>query len=275
MANLSLKEKCILEDLFGMSTGYVLSFSNNSFQRFVVESIGIDIYEGPGYEEYCSKAKKLRKIWKDEPDHVVGRLIEDLLLYYRGHELKRKGALTDYEKEKTDEMLLVAIRLLGNKLRVDLATPEKDENLQILMEDINNSLARNKPALALDRLHTFATKMLRRICIENSIDIINNKEEYLPLHSLAGMIKKYYEANQVFQSEFTLLAIRNAISLFDKFNAIRNNQSYAHDNEVLDTIEAEFVVSTMANVLMFIDKLEAYRKRSDKPETMDDLELPF
>lgn len=274
MASLSWREKNVLEDLFGMDTGYVLDFKNYTFQSFVMDSINIDIYEGPGYEEYCSKANKLRQIWRNESDSVVGKLIQDLLLYFRDYELKEKGYLTAYKQEKFEEIQRVAQNLIKSKSDLELPL-SKEETLNTLLGDIKNALARNKPALVLDRLHTFATKMLRQVCIDNSIKVVNDKEEYLPLHSLAGKLKKYYEANQLFQSEFTIIAIRNSISLFDKFNAIRNNLSYAHDNEVLDTIEAEFVVSTIASLLMFIDKLETYKKGPDKPEIIDDFEVPF
>ena len=49
-----------------------------------------------------------------------------------------------------------------------------------------------------------------------------------------------------------------SISLFEKFNEIRNNKSYAHDNEVLDNDEAEYVVAiiiAMLNLLKKIDNL--------------------
>ena len=95
MANLSNQEKSILEELFGMQTGYVIDFSNNTFASFVVEITNIDIYDGIGYQEYSSKANKLRQIFSEEPDGVVGVLIDELLSYYEGVELK-KQELTEY-----------------------------------------------------------------------------------------------------------------------------------------------------------------------------------
>ena len=272
MSRLTYIQKMTLEDLFEMGGGYVLDFSNSSFQRFIKESIGIDIYESPGYEEYCSKANKLRQIWDNEPDAVVGKLIEDLLLYYRARKSKDKGKVDEYLCESFRDMQAVA-KKMKNNIKTDL--PHRhDESLQTLLDDINNALSRNKPTLVLDRLHTFATKMLRQICIDNDIEIRSEKGEYLPLHSLAGMLKRSYEANQDFQSDFTLLAIRNSISLFDSFNEIRNNQSFAHDNDVLDAIEAEFAISAIANVLNFIDKVETFKKH-DGNDCLKDDNLPF
>ena len=159
MASLTYREKSILEELFGMSSGYVMDFSNSSFSRFIGDVINIDVYDGPGYEEYASKANKLRQIWNKEPDNVVGTLIEALLSYFEDMQL-RQDKLTDYERKKIDEMRLVATRLKGNSPRIELPSKQED-SLQTLLEDINNALARNKPELVLDRLHTFSTKMRR------------------------------------------------------------------------------------------------------------------
>lgn len=275
MSNLTYREKSTMEELFGMSSGYVIDFSNNSFSRFVGDTINIDIYADPGYEEYSSKANKLRQIWENEPDSVVGILIEALLSYYEDYKLC-KGDLSDYDKKKIGDMRIVANRLKGKSSQIVLPK-KKEETLQTLMEDINNALARNKPELVLDRLHTFSTKLLREICEDNAITVKDKKGVYFPLHSLAGMLRKKYENEHLFQSSFTALAIQNSISLFDKYNEIRNVQSYAHDNEILDSMEAEFAVRVMANLITFIDKAETYRKRVEKEKAKEDLcfDLPF
>lgn len=275
MADLSNREKNTLEDLFGMSIGYVMDFSNNSFARFIKDVINIEIYSDPGYEEYTSKANKLRQIWNKESDNTVGILIDALLSYFEDMQLKN-NKLTEYEKKKIADMREVAKRLKENALTIELPNSQ-EESLQTLQEDIKNALARNKPELVLDRLHTFSTKRLREICEDNGIIVTDNKGNNLPLHSLAGMLKKKYENEEIFQSSFTLLAIQNSISLFDKYNAIRNDQSYAHDNTVLDSLEAEFAVHIIAELILFLDKVEDYRKRknNDVINMVDEFEVPF
>lgn len=84
------------------------------------------------------------------------------------------------------------------------------------------------------------------------------------------MLKKKYEQDELFQSSFTAAAIQNSISLFDKYNAIRNNQSYAHDNPILGTMEAEFAVRIMADVIVFLDKAETYRKQQQKSKAKEE-----
>ena len=271
MANLSYREKADLEALFEMQSGYVMDFSNNSFARFVGDVINLDVYEGVGYADYSSKANKLRQIWSNEPDSVVGTLLTALLSHCEDYKTRR-DALTDYDAKKIGELRLVAERLKGNQLTVEL--PQKnEETLQTLKEDINSALARNKPELVLDRLHTFSTKLLRQVCSDNGITTVNNKGDNLPLQSLAGMLKKKYEQEPIFQSSFTPVAIQNSIMMFDRYNAIRNDQSYAHDNPILDAMEAEFAVRIMADVVLFIDKAETYRKQMSKTQT--DTKLDF
>ena len=275
MANLTFREKAKLEDMFGMSSGYVLDFSNSSFARFIGDVINIDIYNDIGYQEYTSKANKLRQIWSNEPDNVVATLIEELLSYYRDINSTR-GELTDSVENKIEEMRVVASRLKGIVTQVNLPI-KKEETLQTLLEDINSALSRNKPELVLDRLHTFSTKLLRQICTDNGIVVINNKGDYLPLHSLAGMLKKKYEEKPMFSSTFTISAIQNSISLFDQYNAIRNKRSYAHDNEILGKLEAEFVVKIMADLLVFIDRIEIHRKKAENEiiDKIQDFDIPF
>ena len=204
----------------------------------------------------------------------VGILLLALLSYCEDEKLRRDN-LSDYDKKKIGEMRAVAERLKGNALSIDLPK-KKEESLQTLQEDIANALSRHKPELVLDRLHTFATILLRQICAENGISTVDNKGNQYALHSLVGMLCKKYEQESVFQSSFTIQAMKSSNSLFERYNAIRNDQSYAHDNDVLGTLEAEYAVKTMANLISFIDKAEAYRKHvSQANNDEDDDELPF
>lgn len=104
MANLSLREIRLFEELLGMGSGYVLDFSINSFARFVMEAINIDIYESPGYTEYCSKANKLRQIWQNEQDIIVGKQMEELLGYYINQHISREVEPTDKEQFMIQKM---------------------------------------------------------------------------------------------------------------------------------------------------------------------------
>lgn len=103
MASLGYKTKQAIEELFDMKTGYVIDFTNNTFQTYIKESIDIDIYCDKGYEEYLSKANKLRQIFEMESNGKVSKLIIDLLDYYEDYKLKRKK-LTDYDRKKIKDI---------------------------------------------------------------------------------------------------------------------------------------------------------------------------
>ncbi len=45
MSSLRTIEKRYFEDLFGMSSGYVLEFTNNTFAEFFRENVHINIYD--------------------------------------------------------------------------------------------------------------------------------------------------------------------------------------------------------------------------------------
>ena len=77
-----------------------------------------------------------------------------------------------------------------------------------------------------------------------------------------------------------MVAIQNTINIFDKYNAIRNDQSAAHPNEMLNKAEAMYAVRIVAETLTFIDKIE-HIKDEEKTihripwDDLDDGELPF
>jgi hypothetical protein len=141
------------------------------------------------------------------------------------------------------------------------------QELETLTKDINDAINKNEPSLVLDRLHTFSTKYLRELCEKYGIKIQNDDGKKYPLHSLAGSLKNYY-TNSGMLSKFSVTAISSFISLFDSYNEIRNNKSYAHDNDILPNTESVFVLQTVSAMLNFLDKIEIKKKN------MDD-DLPF
>lgn len=47
-----------------------------------------------------------------------------------------------------------------------------------------------------------------------------------------------------------------SISTFEKYNQVRNQQSYAHDNEVLNKAEAMYVVRVISATLALLYEVE-------------------
>src|SRR5216683_49956 len=79
MSDLTFVEKKKFEQFLGMASGYVLDFSNRTFQEFIMESTGRDIYD-PRYEYGSgSKANRLRAFWQKEDNKLVGKLMKEML----------------------------------------------------------------------------------------------------------------------------------------------------------------------------------------------------
>lgn len=99
MSSLKAIEKRFFEDLFGMASGYVLDFSNNTFAEFFRETANIDIY-APKYDfNGASKAKRLRAFWETEPDVLVGKVLSGLLEIWQFN-AERNGQTCDSPQYK-------------------------------------------------------------------------------------------------------------------------------------------------------------------------------
>ena len=93
MADLSMLERRKFEELFGMASGYVLDFSNPSFASLFQSTVGINIYDAK-YSTYGdSKAKRLRAFWELESNVIVGKIIEELLSFWK-YQQECKGTST-------------------------------------------------------------------------------------------------------------------------------------------------------------------------------------
>lgn len=112
MSSLKAIEKRVFEDLFGMASGYVLDFSNNSFAEFFRETVNIDIY-APKYDfKGDSKAKRLRAFWETEPDALVGKVLAGLLEVWQ-YNVERNGQTNDSPQYK--QAAGIVARLIGKQ----------------------------------------------------------------------------------------------------------------------------------------------------------------
>ena len=79
MASLTGLEQRAFERVLGVDGGHVLNFSNRTFSAFILDSTRREIY-GPRCD-YGSgpKANRLRGFTAKAPDHVVAKLMGDLI----------------------------------------------------------------------------------------------------------------------------------------------------------------------------------------------------
>ena len=81
MSSLDFSEKLHVEKVLDMSGGFVLNFSDATFEAFFKRH-GVNIHANQ-YQTYgTSKAKKMRAFWERESDSLVGRVLSEFLDYY-------------------------------------------------------------------------------------------------------------------------------------------------------------------------------------------------
>ena len=128
MSDLTSIEKIKLEKILEMEDGYVLDFVNRTFQEFVLENLNIDIYDEKYNYHSGSKANRLRGFWKAEPNPTVGKLLKDLLDYWRAKKQIAQTVITTIEEDLFDDCYKIVERLCGNSAKnCDRDLQEKDK----------------------------------------------------------------------------------------------------------------------------------------------------
>lgn len=121
MSGLKIIERQCVEELFEMASGYVLDFSNASFAEFFRQNARVDIYANKYAINGDSKAKRLRAFIEFEGDALVGKMLAELLEYWR-YKHPRPSV---QETRLAERVQGVAERLLGKTLQ----TVDSEEEL--------------------------------------------------------------------------------------------------------------------------------------------------
>jgi len=267
MANLTYSERQQLEQCFGMRSGYVLDFSNRTFEEFIQETVARNIYNGNYSARGTSKANHLRAFVELEPNHVVGTLIATLIEHARTvSEPPPADLLANCER--------IAHRLKQSAPVLDhLTTDTSESTFAALTKSVRQAIESNEPQAGLDRLHTFFVSYLRSLCDTRGLQASRDE----PAHSLLGKYLKYLKANDHIESEMTERILKYALGTMDAFNHVRNNQSLAHPNPMLDYDETLLIYNHVVAVVNFIRAIE---RRIDTAQpavatAFDDGDIPF
>lgn len=275
MSDLSSIEKMKLEKLFDMGGGYVLDFSNRTFQEFILDNIGIDIFDAKYDYASGSKANRLRAFWNKEPNHIVGKLTSDLLEFWKTQKQIRYQETAQVEKDLYDECNKIAERLKqdGTVENIEVIQAYSgDKSFALLAKSIRESINKNEPESALDRLHTYVVKYIRQLCDKHKI--VYDKDT--PLHSLFGGYIKHLTQNKLIETEMTERILKSSISILESFNKVRNEQSFAHANPILNYNESILIFNNVSSSIKFIESIEKNDEggQQDKSDTGWD-DIPF
>ena len=186
---------------------------------------------------------------------IIGH--EEDIAYLRKKEQILEEKMQKYLRPSKSGLLIRDVDFIvgGDDFEINLPD-DTEESFDTLSSDIHDAVRKNEPTLVLDRLHTYSVRYIRKLCRAHSISISDDKSKNYALHSLVGMLGKYYSENISFESDFVEKTLKMSISAFERFNAIRNDSSYAHDNEVLNKAEATYVISIITATLRLFQDIE-------------------
>lgn len=116
---------------------------------------------------------------------------------------------------------------------------------------------------------------MRQLCDKHRISYDKNK----PLHSLFGEYDKYLRRNNLIESQMTERILKSSVSILEAFNGVRNNQSFAHDNPILNYSESILIFNNVASAIKFLQSIEGeefVQPGSISPQSETDWdEIPF
>ena len=252
MTELNYSETRALDNALEMGSGWVLDFSDRTMREFFHDEFRIEIYQNKYGFNGTSKAKHIRAFVKVEDDYVVARVLRRL--WEHRETIAHLMGVDNIERIKRNFFDLLT-RIEGGAVapRTDVIEQfTKDETLEEIIASIGRDIDAQKPVAALDRLHTYCMKRFGHLL--DTHGIAWDKAE--PLHARYGKYVKALEAKHPL-TDISRQIIKGAIGIFDKFNYVRNNQSMAHDNELISNAEAHFIFDSIGNVLRFIKRIDA------------------
>jgi hypothetical protein len=251
MVDLKHSDIRTIDAAFQAEPGYCLNFSDRTFREFFEDELSINI-DDPKYEKGGrSKMNRLRTFFREEPASVVARVMRSLWDYRVG--TYATPPPIGIEQNLFD--LITRIESGASITRTDAIDRfVKDETLEELVASIERDIAADKPQAALDRLHTYCAKKFGHLLDLRSIAWDRSE----PLQSRVGKYAKALGQEKDLR-DMTQQILKNAIGIFDKFNHVRNNQSLAHDNDLLDKAEARFIFESVSAILRFVMSVDTAR----------------
>ncbi|WXR60947.1 restriction endonuclease [Peptostreptococcaceae bacterium AGR-M142] len=210
MAKITYNDQIYIEKILEMSSGYVLDFSNTSFQRFIFSVLKIDVYKRYEYE---SKAKLLRRIFNDFNDIQVGKLLMSLLEYKREH-LRVKPE----ENEDFLKCVDIGYRLIG-KRKETTNIPRSEKNAK-------STVDYDEAFLGICSLANMENSQKRGFEFERFLNIFFDKNGLNPRNSFK-IIGEQIDGSFEFLNEVYLIEAKWTKSKIQKSDLVIFNEKVA------------------------------------------------
>jgi hypothetical protein len=243
-------EMAFLDKALSMESGYVLNFSNRTFTNFFASEVGVDIDDaiyGGG-----SKASRLRRFLQVSEPPLVARALRKLWDFWETTCAEEKWEIKI--PNARERLLQIVGRLEGDAGVAKTDAIERfasDETLEELVAAIERDILAKSPHVALDRLHTY--------CMKKFAHLLRSKgEQPSDGETLNSRAARYF--NPLRRSgrirPISEKIMKSTVETFELFNKIRNDESLAHDNVLVERAEARFIFEAIGNMLRFVKAIE-------------------
>ena len=240
----------LVDQALGMTQGYVLDFSDRTFNDFIKKKFGVDVTAPLYTADGPSKAKRMRAFLRA----LVPGAQAEVLRAFWAYRQRSPTAFEDLEPRVETAFLKMVAELEGSSQPIDLGVIEKfsdDPTLSELVDALEREIQANSPHTALDRLHTYTMKKFADLLRSDGVEVG-------PKDSLHGRAGRYINAlrrsGQI--GDVSDHIAKSATRIFERFNDVRNNRSLAHDNQLLGRAEGRYVFETILSLLRFIRALD-------------------
>jgi hypothetical protein len=273
MADLSYVERANIEKFLGMNSGYVMDFSDRTFQEFIGDAVGLDINDVKYNYLSNSKANRLRQFITLESNYTFGKLLSAFCEYWLSKVHRREIDPRNVENlHKECEKIAERLKQESIVEHINAIQPNVDDrDFKMLAKSIRESIEKNEPEAALDRLHTFTFRYLRELCDKHQVTY----EKSESLNAILGKYIKFLNENKHIESAMAEKILKYSINVIESFNDIRNNKSFAHDNPVLNYHESVLIFNNVSNTIKFIESIEGRIKKHKEPDQTEWNDLPF
>ncbi|MFI5351888.1 MAG: abortive infection family protein [Candidatus Binatales bacterium] len=253
MTNIKRSEMGYLNDALWMGSGYVLDFSDRTFAEFFDSELGIDIEDERYRRLGSSKAKRLRCFLQTEGDSLVAKVLRALWAHRERVTPQQSGQEDTEAIRKRYFEIVHRLEGGGSLARTDpIDRFARDETLEELVAAIERDIAANKPQVVLDRLHTYCMKKFGHLLKQRGLEARDNDT----LNARAGRLFNPLRRERGVRPISDKI-MRTTVETFELFNTIRNNESLAHDNDLVPSAEARFIFDAIVNLLRFLKSIEA------------------
>ena len=256
-----LTEKKNLETLFGMGGGWILDFSNLTFQDFVLEYTGRDVENKKYIISGGSKAHRLRGFWKVEDDAIVIKLNLALLDYLRTQTIIKEENKTLYN-EVYDHWLALKhkhIATVGVQSINSIGdNPLNQEFITEQLSKMQKKITENDYSGAITNARTLVEQILIEVGDKIGADI-TVKGDLLKLYKNVSKELKLNPAE--YDEDGFKQILRGLTNIVNGIASVRNSFSDSHGRKYKPSLHhAKLMVNSAHTICEFIVDTYQYQR---------------